>query len=90
MPNEDNLHVKGMYSFKAFGEPKRTRNNSDMFATTYRSTMQTDSPFFRGRLEPYNTKHGIVDPAHTFTHSPTHHTRRDIDFTRVNLKNPDD
>ena len=32
-----------------------------------RSTLQNDSPYYRGRIAPYNVKHGLIDPSHTMT-----------------------
>ena len=38
-----------------------------MANTAFRSTQQTDTPYFRDRVgEPYNMKHALVDPSHTF------------------------
>jgi len=54
--------------------------------TTFRSTLQGDSPYFRGRLSPFNSKHGIVDPSHTFTNTPNHPSMKYIDFSRTDLK----
>lgn len=59
--------MKHTYSFNAFGDPKHIRENQDMFKTTMRSTLASDTAYFRGKQAPYNVKHGIVDPSHTFT-----------------------
>ena len=32
--------------------------------------MQIDTPYFRDELAPYNVKHGLVDPSHTFMSPP--------------------
>ena len=45
-----------------------------------RSTMQEDSPFYKGILAPYNVKHALLDPSHTFVHPPYHKTRAKMDF----------
>jgi hypothetical protein len=45
-----------------------------------RSTLQNDSPYYRGRIAPYNVKHGLVDPSHTMTFPESHHTKRNMDF----------
>ena len=56
-----------MYSFKPYGEPREKRQHSQIFDTTMRSTLQNDSPYYRGRMAPYNVKHSLVDPSHTMT-----------------------
>lgn len=85
-PNHDQLEVKHMYSFKPFGDQRHQRSNSDMFKTTFRSTMQADAPHYRGSMSPYNVKHALVDPSHTFIHPPNHKTRREMDFTKYDWK----
>lgn len=57
-----------------------------MFRTTLRSTMQEDTPHYRGALRPYNVKHALVDPSHTFIHPTYHKTRADMDFTKYDWK----
>ena len=32
--------------------------------------MQVDTPYFKDVLAPYNVKHGLVDPSHTFMSPP--------------------
>jgi len=44
--------------------------------------MQTDSPFFRGNMSPFNTKHALVDPSHTFMQN-----RYEVDFAKRDFKN---
>lgn len=48
--------------------------------------MQEDTAYFKGRIAPFNTKHALVDPSHTFTMPKNHHTRRDMDFFDYNRK----
>ena len=66
-PNHNQIEVKNLYSFKPFGDQRHQRSTSDMFNTTLRSTLQVDGPHFRGSKSPYNVKHALVDPSHTFT-----------------------
>jgi len=51
-----------------------------------RSTLADDSPYYRGRLEPFNMKHGLVDPSHTMTTSPESKLKRKMDFMDYNRK----
>lgn len=51
-----------------------------------RSTLAYDSPYYRGRVAPFNVKHGLVDPSHTMMHTSEHHTRRNMDFMGYNKK----
>jgi len=53
-----------------------------------RSTLQNDSPYYRGRIAPYNVKHGLIDPSHTMTFPETHHTKRHMDFMDYTRKGP--
>jgi len=80
------LAVKHLYSFKPFGGQKHQRSHSDMFNTTFRATMQKDSPYYRGRLGPYNIKHALVDPAHTHIHPTYHPTRTKQDYGAYDWK----
>jgi hypothetical protein len=41
-------------------------------------------------MEPYNVKHALIDPSHTFTHPLYHHTRRDFDLWGYDKKNGKD
>jgi len=86
MPNENQVQVKQLYSFKPFGDQHRPRNHAQIFDTTFRSTMQSDSPFFRGDTKPFNVKHALVDPSHTFKHVP----KKSFDFNTVCHKNGKD
>jgi len=43
------------------------RGNKDMFKSTFRQTLQEDTPFYRDKMQPFNVKHALVDPSHTFT-----------------------
>lgn len=75
-----------MYSFKPFGDQRHQRSMTDMFKTTFRNTLQSDGPHYRGNMSPYNVKHALVDPSHTFTHPTTHKTRKAMDFTKYDWK----
>mmetsp|Transcript_13633 Transcript_13633/g.23211 ORF Transcript_13633/g.23211 Transcript_13633/m.23211 type:complete len:244 (-) Transcript_13633:236-967(-) len=88
-PNTNQINTKHVYSFEAFGKPKKQRSTSDMFKTTFRSTLQHDTPYYRGTNGLYNAKQGIVDPSHTFTHPTYHKERRLMDFKNYNFKNRD-
>jgi len=57
-----------------------------MYKTTFRSTMQHDTPFYKGILAPYNAKHAIYDPSHTFIDPPYHKTRKEMDFRKYDPK----
>jgi len=57
-----------------------------MHDTTFRNTMAKDTVHYRGYLAPANVKHGIIDPSHTFTMPPYHHTRRKMDFMNYDKK----
>lgn len=80
------IDVKHHYSFKPFGDQRHQRSNSNIYDTTFRSTLQTDSPHFRGQLSPYNVKHALVDPSHTHVHPPYHPTRKEMNFTAYDWK----
>ena len=54
-----------------------------------RSTLAADSPYYRGRVAPFNVKHGLVDPSHTMTMPATHKTRRTMDFMDYSRKKQD-
>jgi len=43
------------------------RGNKDMFKSTFRQTLQEDTPFYRDKMQPFNVKHALVDPSHAFT-----------------------
>ena len=79
-PRNNQLDMKHTYSFKAYGDPKHQRNNQDVFNTTQRSTLATDTAYFRGRVAPYNVKHALVDPSHTFTMPNSHETKKELDY----------
>ena len=66
MPNFDQLKIKGRYSFDPFGHPKVKRNHQDIFKSAFRQTMAEDTPYFKDKMEPYDVKHALVDPTHTF------------------------
>lgn len=85
-PNNEQLAVKHLYSFQAFGDPKHIRGGKDMFRTTFRQTMQDDAPFYRDKLQPYNVKHGLVDPSHTFIKPVYHKDRKDMDLMAYDPK----
>lgn len=89
MPNEDMVHIKHMYSFRPFGDQRRKRMHSDMWKTTFRSTLQDDTVHYRGRMGPFNIKHALVDPSHTFTQPANHKSKRDFDFFDYTRKNKD-
>jgi len=55
-----------------------------------RSTLAADSPYYRGRIAPFNVKHGLVDPSHTMTMPANHKTRRTMDFMEYNKKRKGD
>lgn len=57
--------------------------------TTMRSTLAGDSPYYRGRIAPFNVKHGLVDPSHTMTMPANHKTRRTMDFMDYSRKKND-
>ena len=59
----------------------------DMFRTTFRNTMQGDTPFYRDKLEPYNVKHALVDPSHTFNQPLYHSTRKNLNLLGYDSKN---
>lgn len=61
-----------------------------MFKTTFRSTLQADGPHYRGNMSPFNVKHALVDPSHTFTQPASHKTRKDMDFTNYDWKKGQD
>jgi hypothetical protein len=90
MPNLNQLEVKHIYSFSPFGDPKHIRGNKDMFKSTFRNTLQEDTPFFRDKMEPYNVKHGLVDPSHTFTYPLNHKTKKEKNYLAYDLKNGND
>ena len=48
--------------------------------------MQTDTPFFRGHLAPFNVKHGLVDPSHTHVNPADGHEHKDMDFSNYDWK----
>ena len=41
-------------------------------------------------MEPYNVKHALIDPSHTFTHPTYHHTRRNFDLMGYDKKDGKD
>ena len=65
-PNNKQLEIKKLPSFHQFGCPKNPMAGKDMYRTTFRNTMQSDTPFYKDKLEPANVKHALVDPSHTF------------------------
>ena len=76
MPTADQLLMKGRYSFEAFGRPKVERSHQDVFKTAFRTTMQTDTPYYRDRVaEPFNVEHALIDPSHTFFDKKISHKR---------------
>jgi hypothetical protein len=38
----------------------------NIFETTYRGTKQPDTVYYRELLAPFNIKHALIDPSHTF------------------------
>lgn len=66
--------------------PKNPRGGKDMFRTTFRNTLQEDAPYYRSKIEPFNVKHALVDPSHTFNHPLHHKTRKNIDLLGYDLK----
>ena len=87
-PNHDQLEVKHMYSFNAFGEPKHPRAGKDIFRTTMRQTLQDDGPYYKHERsqEPFNVKHGMIDPSHTYTHPFFHKSKRTKDLMAYDFK----
>jgi hypothetical protein len=79
--------MKHLYSFKAFGDQRDAKKKKNVFDTTWRSTLSNDTAHYRGKMEPYNVKHALIDPSHTFTHPTYHHTRRDFDLMGYDKKN---
>ena len=57
-----------------------------MFRTTFRNTMQEDCPYYKDKLQPFNVKHALVDPSHTFNHPLYHKTRKDLDLLGYDQK----
>ena len=78
--------MKNQYSFHPFGNQRHQRSMSDMFKTTFRSTLQSDGPHYRGNLSPFNVKHALVDPSHTHIHPSYHKTRKEMDFGQYDWK----
>lgn len=66
--------------------PKNPRGGKDMFRTTFRNTMQDDTPFYRDKLEPYNVKHALVDPSHTFNLPLYNKARKNHNLLGYDLK----
>jgi hypothetical protein len=88
-PNHDQLEVKHMYSFNAFGEPKHPRATKDIHRTTMRQTLQDDGPWYRNEKiaqAPFNVKHGLVDPSHTYTHPIWHKSKKAKDLMAYDYK----
>lgn len=63
---------------------------SNMYKSTFRNTMQADTPFFRGHLSPFNVKHGMVDPSHTHMNPADDHEHKDMNFTAYDWKHGKD
>ena len=57
-----------------------------MYRTTFRNTLQEDAPYYRSKIEPFNVKHALVDPSHTFNHPLYHKTRKNLDLLGYDLK----
>ena len=87
--NEKMLTWKHLYSFKGYGAPREKRLQSTIHETTMRSTLAGDSPYYRGRVAPFNVKHALVDPAHTMVMPASHKTRRTMDFMDYSRKKQD-
>lgn len=85
-PNNKQLEIKKLPSFHQFGMPKNPRGGKDMYRTTFRNTLQEDAPYYRSKIEPFNIKHALVDPSHTFNHPLYHKTRKDLDLLGYDLK----
>lgn len=49
-PNNNQLEIKKLPSFHPFGMAKNPRGGKDMYRTTFRNTMQDDTPFYRNKL----------------------------------------
>lgn len=62
----------------------------DMYRTTFRNTMQDDTPFYKDKLEPVNIKHALVDPSHTFNQPLYHKTRKNINLLSYDAKDGKD
>jgi coenzyme F420-reducing hydrogenase alpha subunit len=73
--------MKKIYSFDKYGRPAKERAQSDLFRTTMRSTLQTDTPYYQEVLAPYDVKHAIVDPSHTFISAEQNRLRKLKDFS---------
>lgn len=58
-----------------------------MFRTTFRNTMQEDCPYYKDKMAPFNVKHALVDPSHTFSHPLYHKTRKDLNLLGYDHKN---
>jgi hypothetical protein len=41
-------------------------------------------------MEPYNVKHGLVDPSHTFTYPLNHKTKKEKNYLAYDLKHGND
>ena len=54
-----------------------------------RSTLAHDTPYYKGRVAPFDVKHGLVDPSHTMTMPTSHRTRRTMDFMDYSRKKND-
>lgn len=89
-PNNNQLEIKKLPSFHTFGMPKNPRGGKDMYRTTFRNTMQDDTPFYRNKLEPFNVKHALVDPSHTFNQPLYHKTRKDTNLLGYDKKDGGD
>ena len=85
-PNNKQIEIKKLASFHQFGMPKNPRGGKDMYRTTFRNTLQEDGPYYRSKIEPFNVKHAMVDPSHTFNHPLHHKTRKNIDLLGYDLK----
>lgn len=65
-PNFDQVQVKNLYSFDKWGNQREASPKRSIFDTTYRGTKQQDSVYYRENLVPYNVKHALVDPSHSY------------------------
>lgn len=57
-----------------------------MYKSTFRNTMQADTPHFRGHLSPLNVKHGMIDASHTLMNPADDKEHKDMDFTAYDWK----
>lgn len=61
-----------------------------MYRTTFRNTLQSDTPYYRDKMQPFNVKHGIIDPSHTFSQPLYHKSKKTMDLMAYDWKHGQD